>query len=70
MEAAAFICITVNGFQENLVDDGSDGLRVCALVVVYVVRLRDSLLLQHVKRLELVRWSVESRDYRKSLDER
>lgn len=53
VEAAAFVCVTVYGLQENLVDDGSCGLRVWGLgfVVVYVVRLWDCMLLQHVERL-------------------
>lgn len=68
MEAAVFVRLTVYGLQENLVDDGSCGLsvRVLDLVCVYVVCLRDSMLLQHVELLQLVRWSAESRNYMKA----
>lgn len=53
VEAAGFVCVTVYGLQENLVHDGSCGLRVqgLGLVVVHVVRLRDSMLRQHVQLL-------------------
>lgn len=68
MEAEVFVRVTVYGLQENLVDDGSCGLsvRVLDLVGVYVVCLRDSMLLQHVELLQLVRWSAESRNNMKA----
>lgn len=53
VEAAAVVRITVYGLQENLVDDRSCGLSVwdLGLVVVYVIRLWDSMLLHHVELL-------------------
>lgn len=46
--AAVFICFSVYGLQENLMDDGSCAVRVRVvdLVGVDVVCLRDNMLLQ------------------------
>lgn len=50
VEAAALVCVTVYGLQENLVDDGSAiSIRSLGLVVVDVVCLRDCLMLHYVK---------------------
>lgn len=59
VEAAALAGGVVPGLQEDLVDPGSRGVGARGLVVVAVVHLRDGLLLEQVKGLELVRRSVE-----------
>lgn len=69
VEAAALLQVTVYWLQENLVDYWPCDVQFCSfgLVVVYVVRLWDGLLLQQAQLLQPVRWSVE-RDYMKGLD--
>lgn len=71
MKTATLLSVTVYGLQENLVDYWSCDLRVWSLglhlVVVYVVRLWNSLLLRH-GQLQPVRRTDENRDYMKSLD--
>lgn len=58
MKAATFLCVTVYGLQENLMNHLSCCLRIesLGLVVAYMVCLWDSLLRQ---LLQLISWSVE-----------
>lgn len=58
VKAAELLCVTVDGLQQNFVDNCFCGLRVYSLhlLVIHVVRLRDSLLQQ---RGDFVNGSVE-----------
>lgn len=58
VEAAELLCVTVDGLQQNFVDNCFCGLRVDSLhlLVIHVVRLRNSLLQQ---RGDFVNRSVE-----------
>lgn len=65
MKAAALLGVAMYGLQENLVDHGPHGLAVLVLrfVGVYVVGLRDGVLLQHAELLQLVCWPAEGRKH-------
>lgn len=65
VKAAVLLGVAVYGLQENLVDYGPYGLAVLVLrfVGVYMVGLRDGVLLQHAELLQLVCWSAEGRKH-------